>query len=480
MKILHVSAEFFPLLKTGGLADVLGALPKAQAAVDKNNEVRLLLPGFPAILKGVTNRQVISEMHTFAGNMTLTKGSFENNQIYVIEADHLYHREGSPYHNAHLEAYSDNYLRFALLGWVASELACGNMDPLWRAEVVHAHDWHAGLACAYLHAKGKPAVSVFTVHNIAFQGVFPAHHFREIGLPESFFSTHGVEFYGHISYLKAGLFYADHVTTVSPTYAQEITNPDFAFGLHGLLQERARNGRLTGILNGVDDSIWNPQRDSAIASNYWVERVQGKTICKAKLQKSMGLTESPKKLVFGVISRLTEQKGLDWILSILGDIVEKGGQLVLLGTGEPWMENAFLEAQSRYPGEVAVRISYSDELSHQIIAGVDVIVVPSRFEPCGLTQLYGLKYGTLPLVRHTGGLADTVVDCTLENLTDETATGFVFHGFDAHALQSAFRRAFLLWSHPRYWECVQNTAMLQDFSWKNAANKYIALYRNLF
>lgn len=276
--------------------------------------------------------------------------------------------------------------------------------------MVHAHDWHAGLAPAYLAAKGHPAKSVFTVHNLAYQGMYYAHHMNDIDLPWSFFNMHGLEFNGQISFLKAGLYYADHITAVSPTYAREITQPEFGYGMEGLLQQRHREGRLSGILNGVDEQIWNPETDLLLAARYGRDSVEDKAENKRQLQIAMGLKVNDKVPLFAVVSRLTSQKGLDLVLEALPGLLEQGGQLALLGAGDPVLQEGFLAAAAEHPGQVGVQIGYHEAFSHRIMGGADVILVPSRFEPCGLTQLYGLKYGTLPLVRRTGGLADTVSD----------------------------------------------------------------------
>ncbi|MEY4474894.1 MAG: glycogen synthase [Pseudomonadota bacterium] len=476
MRVLHVCTELFPLLKTGGLADVVGALPAAQIA--EGADVRVMLPAFPELCRGIPDTVLVREIDTFAGRVFLRYGYYQGIGIYLIDAPGLYDREGSPYHDSFLYAYADNYRRFALLGWMACELACG-LDGYWRPEVVHAHDWHAGLACAYLAARGRPARSVFTVHNLAYQGLFSAHHFTELHLPAAFCQMHGLEFYGQISYLKAGLFFADHVTAVSPTYAREITQPTFGYGMEGLLQERASQGQLTGILNGVDSDIWNPHSDPLLHARYDSEHLQAKAVNKTHLQTTLGLAVTEKPPIFAIISRLTAQKGLDLVLEALPDLLKLGGQLVVLGTGDTILQEAFLAAAADYSGQVGVKIGYQEAFSHRIIAGADVILVPSRFEPCGLTQLYGLKYGTLPLVRHTGGLADTVVDCTLENLADGTASGFVFDECDAQALMRAIRRAFVLWDRPKQWRHVQRHAMALDFGWQVAAANYLSLYRHL-
>ncbi|MCK8585098.1 glycogen synthase GlgA [Yersinia ruckeri] len=476
MRVLHVCSELFPLLKTGGLADVVGALPAAQIA--GGTDVRVILPAFPDLMQGIPHTELVKELDTFAGHVTLRYGIYNGVGIYLIDVPGLYDRPGSPYHDQSLNAYSDNHRRFALLGWMACELACG-LDSYWRPTMVHAHDWHAGLTCAYLAARGRPARSVFTVHNLAYQGLFSAHHMAELQLPPSFFNIYGLEFYGQISFLKAGLFYADHITTVSPTYAKEITQPAFGYGMEGLLQQRAQEGRLTGVLNGVDESIWDPATDKLLAECYDSENLSGKAINKAQLQKSMGLEVTDKKPVFAVVSRLTSQKGLDLVLQVLPELLRAGGQLAVLGSGDAVLQDAFLAASADYPDQVGVQIGYHEAFSHRIIAGADVILVPSRFEPCGLTQLYGLKYGTLPLVRHTGGLADTVVDCALENLADGSASGFVFDECEATELERAIRRAFVLWLRPKHWRHVQRHAMGLDFGWQVAAADYRSLYQHL-
>ncbi|KAA8996409.1 glycogen synthase GlgA [Affinibrenneria salicis] len=477
MRVLHVCSELFPLLKTGGLADVAGALPMAQIA--DGMDVRVILPAFPDLKKGIADTQVVREMDTFAGPATLRYGHFNGVGIYLIDAPGLYQRAGSPYHDPAQYAYADNYLRFALLGWMACELACG-LDHYWRPDVVHAHDWHAGLTCAYLAARQRPAKSVFTVHNLAYQGLFHARHLAEIQLPADFFNLYGLEFYGQLSYLKAGLYYADHVTTVSPTYAHEITLPEFGYGMEGLLKTRAEQGQLSGILNGVDDAIWNPAHDRLLTRGYTRDVLTNKAENKRHLQTAMGLRVDDKAPVFAIVSRLTYQKGLDLVLEALPDLLEQGGQMVVLGAGDATLQEGFLAAAAEYHGQVGVQIGYHEAFSHRIIGGADVIMVPSRFEPCGLTQLYGLKYGTLPLVRRTGGLADTVADCSLENLADGLASGFVFSDSSVQELARAIRRVFVLWGRPSLWRYVQRQAMGKDFSWQVAAQAYRALYQRLW
>ena len=482
MLVLHVCAEVFPLLKTGGLADVTAALPPALIAL--GCDARLLLPGFPAVCAGVVARRLIATLPERFGTAVnrLTLGTLPNGvQAYVIEAPALYDRPGNPYADTDNQPYADNYRRFALLGWVAAQLAQG-CDPTWKPQVVHAHDWHAGLAAAYLQADAavqgrKLAASVITVHNLAYQGNFDYGIFHELGLPDTFFGIDGVEFHGQVSFLKAGLFYADRITTVSPTYAQEIQQPEQGCGLDGLLRTRAAD--LVGILNGVDAAVWSPRDDAAIAARYDLNSLSRKAICRDALQVETGLALQAVAPVFGVVSRLTEQKGLQLVVAQMHDILALGGQLVLLGTGDAVLEAAFLTLAADHPASVSVEIGYDEAKAHRIIAGCDVILVPSHFEPCGLTQLYGLAYGSLPLVRRVGGLADSVVDCTGQNMANASATGFVFDAFTNAAFAAAVRRAFGLYQRRDDWRAVQRQAMQKCFDWNASAAKMLALYNQI-
>ena len=476
MKALHVCSELYPLLKTGGLADVMGALPFAQREI--GIDARILLPAYPAISAGIPQTDVVAEFDNFAGHIVLRYGRYNGIGVYLIDVPYLYDREGNPYHDADYADYADNYKRFALLGWVGAELAAG-LDYFWRAQIVHAHDWHAGLTAAYLFDKGRPAKSVFTIHNLAYQGLFDRKHLSEIGLPESMFRMHGLELSGQISYLKAGLYYSDAVTAVSPTYAAEIATPEFAYGLQGLLSAQYREGRLVGILNGVDEKTWHPAGDKYIRHAYNAQDMGGKEKNKAELQDYFGLPQRSDALLFVMITRLTEQKGVDLLLDSADEIVRQGGQLAILGSGAPHLEAGIRKLAEGNPQHVAVKIGYDEALSHLMIAGGDVILVPSRFEPCGLTQLYGLKYGTLPLVRATGGLADTVVDASAENIRNGTATGFTFAEATAAGLRRALQAAFDLWRQPHLWAGVRAGAMGQDFSWTRSATRYGQLYQKI-
>ncbi|WP_077001840.1 glycogen synthase GlgA [Variovorax sp. KK3] len=481
MKILQVSAELFPLLKTGGLADVAGALPRALLAAQQ--DVRVLLPGFPAIRDGVADAVQVAELDApWGSRVGLRRGRIPSEggpdlQAYWIDAPQLYDRPGNPYEDAQKQPYQDNHRRFALLGFVAARIAYG-LDPGWQPEVLHAHDWHAALAPAYLAfapRNGQPRVgSVFTVHNLAYQGVFAPWHFADLGLPAAAWSIDGLEYHGQLSFMKGGLSFADRITTVSPTYAREIQTPEQGCGLDGLLRHRA--GVLGGILNGVDDQVWNPATDTLLPHGFEAGHLDGKAKCKAALQAELGLAPAPDTPLFVVVSRLTEQKGLHLVLGGLDALLAQGGQLALLGSGDAWLEQAFRERASASPRSVSVTLGYSEPLAHRLFGAGDVTLVPSLFEPCGLTQMYGLKYGSLPLVHRVGGLADTVVDATLEDMADGRATGFCFDAFDADGFGRAMRRAFALYRRPADWHEVRATAMARPADWGHAAVRYLDVY----
>ncbi len=480
MRLLQVAAEVFPLVKTGGLADVMGALP--QALRERGHEVRLLLPGLPAIADAVLHQKLVCRIGAVfgAGRVDLRVGQMPYSRlpVYVIDAPYLYRRPGSPYQDSAGREWPDNAQRFALLGWVAAHLAAGELDPDWAPAVLHAHDWHAAMACAYVAA--NPAIearSVFTVHNLAFQGLFPAGDFHLLGLPSRLMHAHGLEFHHQLSFMKAGLKFADRVTTVSPTYAREIATPEHGAGLHGVIQ--GRQATVSGILNGVDGEVWNPATDPALPHRYSADDLSGKARCKQVLQQRVGLAERPEALLIAVVSRLSAQKGLDLLIDALPPLLSRGAQLVLLGSGEPALEAAFREAAAAHPSQVSVQIGYDETRAHQLIAAADVVLVPSRFEPCGLTQLYGLRYGSLPVVRRVGGLADTVVDADEAAIADDTATGLVFDHASPTALDEALRRAQALFADPPRWRQLMRRAMAQAFSWAAAARHYEALYEGL-
>ncbi|WP_425259618.1 glycogen synthase GlgA [Rubrivivax sp. RP6-9] len=473
MRVLHVAAEVFPLVKTGGLADVVAALPAAQA--EQGADVRLLLPGLPPVLEAVQGARTIIDIGACFGalrvRLLLARMPGTGLPVYVVDAPYLYRRGGSPYQDSQGEEWPDNLQRFALLGWVAAHLAAEDADPQWVPDIVHAHDWHAAMACAFM-AEHTPtaAASVFTVHNLAFQGLFAMHDWAMLGLASRLMSPAGLEFHGQLSFMKAGLKFADRVTTVSPTYAREITTHEFGCGLDGVI--RGRGADVCGILNGIDCEIWNPATDAAIAARYDAERLAGKAQCKRALQAELGLDTEAGALVLAVVSRLTAQKGLDLVLAALPELVRQGVQFAVQGTGEPALEAAFRMAQQAHPGRVHVHIGYDEARAHRLVAGADVIAVPSRFEPCGLTQMYGLRYGTLPVVRRVGGLADTVIDLDAQ----PDGTGFCFDAATPLALAQAVQRAVRRHADEPAWRAAMVRAMAAPLSWAQPARAYQALY----
>ena len=484
MRILQVSAELFPLLKTGGLADVAGALPAALGV--HGCEVRALLPGFPAVVAGLRAPHAVGSFTTPWGEgLDLVAGEFPGLgaggaalQAYVLMAPGLYDRPGNPYHDAHNNPYADNHRRFAALAWGAAHLAYG-LDGAWSPQLVHCHDWHAGLtpACMAFWDSPHRVPTLFTIHNLAYQGCFAASTFADLGLPASAFGVNGLEFYGQVSFMKAALVYADHISTVSPTYAREIQTAEQGFGLDGLLRSRA--AQLSGILNGVDVSVWDPAHDALLPHAFDLRRPAGKARNKAALQAETGLDLLPDAPLFALVSRLTEQKGLPLVLAGIAEILGNGGQLLVLGSGDADLERALAAQAHAHAGRIAVRLGYDEALAHRIFGGSDVTLVPSRFEPCGLTQLYGLKYGSLPLVRRVGGLADTVVDTDLETLDDRTATGFVFDAFDSTPYRRALRRAFALYRRRAEWSRVRHNGMRIASGWEDSARQYRDLYASL-
>jgi starch synthase len=480
-RVLQVAAEVYPWVKTGGLGDVIGALPTAlvRAGVD----VRLLLPGLPALLKAVKRLQPVCSLGHMFGTPrvdvlrgTLNMGSGVT--TYLIDAPLRFARPGDPYVGPDGHDWPDNHLRFGLLGWVAAQLAQGEIDKSWRPEILHGHDWHAGLAPAYLHAHPLPRpASVFTIHNLSFQGLFAADVLQELQLPRSFFSADGIEFYGRLSFMKGGIRYADRVVAVSPSYAREMQSPALGCGLDGLLRERGKD--LSGILNGVDDAVWDPASDALLAEHYTARDFDGKARLKALLQREFGLEVRADAIVFAVVSRLTPQKGLDLLLEALPTLRQVGAQLALLGSGMAALEQGFSDAAMAQQGSIGVQLGYDEALAHRIIAGADVIVVPSRFEPCGLTQMYGMRYGTLPLVHRVGGLADTVVDASPTAIAQDVATGFCFDVPDGATLAVALHRVGAAWRDRPLWSQLMRRAMAQDFSWHSAAAAYRRLYEGL-
>ena len=473
MRILHVAAELFPFVKVGGLADVLGALPAAQR--DLGADARVLVPGFPAFLKGISDLKVAGLVPDLMGQgeARFLLGRAGGVPIYVLDCPPLYDRPGGPY-----EELGDSHLKFAGLAWAAAQLGLG-ADPAWRPEVVQCHDWQTALAPAYLALTGGPRPrTLTTIHNMAYQGIYPRAMLSELRLPASCFHPNGVEFYDKINFLKAGLAYSDRISTVSPTYAAEIQLPAGGAGLDGLLAHRSRD--LSGILNGVDYQVWNPSASPHLEIHYDAKRMAARKVNKNLLQRAVGLDEAPDVPLFAVVSRLAEQKGLDLVLENVAYLIQLEAQLLVLGTGDPVLEEGFRAAAEEHPGRVATVLGFDEGMAHRIMAGADVMLVPSRQEPCGLTQLYALRYGALPLVRRTGGLADTVVDANSQSLMDSTATGFVFNEPTSWTLGETIGRACWIYrKDPKAWTQIQRHAMGQDFGWAASAREYLDLYSSM-
>jgi starch synthase len=477
LQLLSVTSEVYPLVKTGGLADVAGALPAALARQDI--AVTTLMPGYPAVMQAIGEGVPVRRYENLMGGPgTLRRGRAADLDLLVLDAPHLFAREGNPYLGPDGRDWPDNPLRFAALSRVAADIAEGALGS-YAPDVVQAHDWQAGLTPAYLHynrPSRRPPV-VTTIHNLAFQGVFPAYLLGTLGLPAEAFSLDGLEYFGAISFLKGGILFADHVTTVSPSYAREITTAEGGMGLEGLLGGRARH--LTGILNGIDTRVWDPAHDPLIPSPFSADDLSGRAADKAALQVEFGLEAAPDAFLVASIGRLTEQKGLDLLLGTLPDLLADGAQFVLLGSGDRALEAAFTAAAASNPGQVGCRIGYDEALAHLVQAGADALVVPSRFEPCGLTQLCALRYGAVPLVARVGGLADTVIDASPVALRQGVATGFQFVPSSSAMLSDALRRAAALFRDPEGWAQLQQNGMATDVSWDSAAKEYAALFRRL-
>ena len=469
-RILSVTSECVPLVKTGGLADVAGALPGALAPL--GHEMRTLLPGYPSVMKALKKPKVVVEDDDlFGGPARVLSTKLGGLALFILDAPHLFDRAGTPYLDINGSDFPDNPERFAALSWVAMQIARDGADG-WMPELVHAHDWQAGFAPYYLKTNGVDVPSVLTIHNIAFHGLAPGDRLTSLRLDPADFGEQGFEYWGQIGALKAGLQFATALTTVSPTYARELTTPEFGMGLDGVLRTRAAD--LTGILNGIDLEVWDPKTDPAIAT---YKTARGKGRAKARLRKEFGLPDADGPLAI-VVSRLSHQKGLDLLLEALPAFVDRGGQLALLGSGDKAMEAAFVKAAAQH-ANVAVRIGYDEALSHRMMAGADAILVPSRFEPCGLTQLYGLRYGTIPLVAATGGLADTVIHASPMAMRSGVATGIQVSPLTAHALASALMQLIDMFKDVDAWAMLQSNAMRQSVGWEASAAEYAALYDRL-
>ncbi|MGV3491839.1 MAG: glycogen synthase GlgA [Devosia sp.] len=475
MEVLSVASEAFPLIKTGGLADVVGALPAALAP--HGVSMRVALPGYPKVMEQLDGgREVWYYPEFFGGEAWLIAGRAAGLDVIAVHAPHLYGRPGNPYVGTDGKDWPDNWKRFAALSYAAYDVSRGLLEG-YQPDILHCHDWQAGLVPAYVRFNpGSTVKTILTVHNIAFQGVFGWDVFNGLQLDFEASRTGAIEYFGNISYLKAGLQLADAVTTVSPTYAHEIRTPLYGMGLEGLLQERSAS--VHGILNGIDTAEWNPGTDAALASPFQASTVFQRAQNKRALEEHFKL-DTGDGPILSVVSRLTWQKGLDMLPAHIDSLVEQGGRLVVLGSGDAAIENAFAGAALRHPGKVGVEIGYSEKLSHLIQGGADTILIPSRFEPCGLTQLYGLRYGCVPVVSRVGGLADTVIDANEAAIEAGVATGVVFSPATEEALGEAIRRTLSLYARPKLWHKMQRRGMKSDVSWELSAEKYADLYASI-
>jgi starch synthase len=480
MRVLFISSEVYPLIKTGGLADVSAALPAALAELGV--DIQLLLPGYPKALEFAAKKSVQIEVADFMGvgpmRLISARTPDTNLRIWLVDCPSLYQRSGGPYQDGNGHDWPDNALRFAVFNHVAAQLSRGLLLPDWRADIVHANDWHTGLVPMILaETPSQRPGTLLTIHNLAFQGVFPIDIYPRLDLPGGNVIPDGFEFYGKISFLKAGLSYSDRLTTVSPTYAREILTAEHGCGLEGLLQYRKND--LAGILNGADYHIWDPATDAHLPANFNLQDIAGKRVCKTALQAELGLEPEPETPLIVLVSRLTEQKMADVVADALPRIIGSGAQCAVIGNGDRGIEEQIEAAARQYPNRIAVRIGYEEPLAHRVMAGGDILLHPSRFEPCGLTQLYAMHYGTLPIVRNTGGLRDTVVDATELSIRESTATGFTFEGVSTTEMLDCIERALALYQQPLAWRKVQRQAMAQDFGWAKSAHQYLALYHDL-
>ena len=484
-KILFAASEAYPLVKTGGLGDVVYSLP--HALHKRGADIRLVLPGYRALLRQLDQVRILGWLDVRGAEGVVSARILETHPtdfafpLWVVDCPRLFDRPGNPYVSASGHDWPDNAERFAVFARMVSLLAQDALGLGWQAEVVHAHDWQTGLVAAFLADQPVRPKTVFTIHNLAYGGNFSHSDFVRLQMPSHWWTSEGVEFHGGFSMLKAGIVYSDAVTTVSPTYAAEICTPEFGYGLDGLLL--SRQYKLHGILNGIDTKIWNPLTDVHLPAHYSAGRIlPGKRRDKqALLQRFQSKVDDAalEAPLLGLVGRLVEQKGIDWVLAAIPVLLaETDARFVLLGSGQTTYEQKLTKLAKQHPQRVFVEIGYDEPLAHQIEAGADMFMMPSRFEPCGLNQLYSLRYGTLPIVFKTGGLADTVVDANKTTLKDGTANGFVFDTPDVVAFLDVIRRALDLYRKPAQWRRVQQTGMRQSFDWTESAAHYFSLYSN--
>jgi len=480
MRVLIATSEAYPLIKTGGLADVSGSLPAALRL--QGADARILIPGYPAVLSKVRNLTHVTQFDLIPqiGSATLMQGEMPDSgvPVYVLVHAALYQRDGGPYQDEYGRDWIDNPLRFGVLSHVAAVMSSGFSPLEWKPDIVHCNDWQTGLTPAIMHFFGTSrAKTVLGIHNLAYQGNFEPAWVEKLNLPAASYQIEGLEYYGQMSFLKAGVYYSDAMITVSPTYAREIQTAEYGCGMQGLLADR--HASLHGILNGIDTDEWNPAIDQHLVTTYDKNRLEGKAAVKQALQVRLGLDVDARAPLLAVVSRLASQKGLDLVLGAASDLVREGAQLAILGSGDALLEHGFTQLSQAFPGKVSITIGYNEPLSHQIMAGGDIFLMPSRFEPCGLNQMYGLAYGTPPVVRRTGGLADSVHDTNAASLISGAATGFVFETATAEAFGACVHRAITLFRDKASWKSLQINGMERDLSWTRSAAEYLSIYQSL-
>lgn len=475
-KILFVTSEAHPLIKTGGLADVCGSLPKALAELSQ--DIKLIIPNYQA-LKITEGVRFLCSIRVDNRNVNILETRMPDSQVTVWLVDYpaFYNFPGNPYVDENGDPWPINAERFALFCRIAVEAAMDRVHQHWKPDLVHCNDWQTGLVPALLSLEQDRPSTVFTIHNMAYQGLFPGSTAAALNLPGKLWHPAGLEFHEMLSFIKGGLVYADEITTVSPTYALEIQTPEFGYGLEGLLDHRKEF--LGGIINGIDMDQWDPEIDPYIAQNFTAATLSKKLGNKSELQRRFALPVNNRAPLFGLIGRLVEQKGIDLILECLPEMATMNMQFVLLGSGDKDYEKQLQKLAQSYPDKIAITIGYDESLAHLIEAGADIFLMPSRFEPCGLNQMYSQRYGTIPIVRKTGGLADTVVDTLPETITSQTASGIVFNEASSGALLEAIKRGLILYSFPDTWKKMQVNAMKKDFSWQRSAEQYLTLYENI-
>ncbi len=475
--ILFATSEAFPLIKTGGLADVAASLPRA--LLKRGHEVRIVLPAYESLLpkareQGVKNLGEFTVDDT-SFNLLQTRLPGTRVPVLLVDIPEFFARPGNPYLGPDGSDWGDNHLRFYAFSRAVEAIALNQVELNWQPDIVHCNDWQTGLIPALLSLYPKRPATVYTIHNLAYRGLFSYQAFGELNLPPAFWHHERLEFYGQMSFMKGGLAFADYITTVSPSYAEEIQHPEHGYGLDGLI--RYRQDSLAGILNGIDTDEWNPGKDKYLAANYNRRTLANKENNKLALQAKLGLTPGSTPLL-GFIGRLVDQKGIDLLLAQMEALLQQDVQLAVLGSGFPHYEQQLRELARAHPQRISVTIGYSEELAHLIEAGCDIFLMPSIFEPCGLNQLYSLRYGTLPVVHAVGGLKDTVQERPLDNL-GEDANGFVFHSPDAQELHAAIARALTTYRNPAAWKQLQLNAMSRDSSWEQSAKVYEGIYASL-